>query len=123
MVSKHPRKQRLAIYSAPPHLRRKQMGAPLSPELRAKCGRRSLPVRKGDKVRITRGDFWKLEGDVLDIDMKRRFLTVAGATTRKADGAEVFRKIHPSNVMILKLVSDKEREKIFERKKKTTEVT
>ena len=116
VVSKQPRKQRLALYAAPPHLRHVQMAATLSPELRAKHGRRSLPVRKGDKVRITRGDFRKLEGDVLGVDTKRRVLTIAGATTRKADGTEVPRKIHPSNVMLLKLVPDKEREKVFERK-------
>ena len=118
MVSKRPRKQRLAFYQAPLHRRHKQLAAPLSRELREKYGCRSLPVRKGDKVRVMRGDFTKLEGEVLKVDLKRRRIQVATMTVRKAGGTEVPRPVHPSNVMILKLAPDKERDKILERKSK-----
>jgi ribosomal protein uL24 len=40
---------------------------------------------------------------------------VEGASVRKADGSEVPRRIHPSNLMILKLAQDKEREKALAR--------
>ncbi|MEM4738276.1 MAG: 50S ribosomal protein L24, partial [Acidilobaceae archaeon] len=60
--SSQPRKQRLALFTAPLHTRQKLMSAPLSPELREKYGVKNLPVRKGDKVRIMRGDFKGHEG-------------------------------------------------------------
>lgn len=118
MVSKLPRKQRLRFYAAPLHARHKHLAAPLSPELRGKYGCRSLPVRKGDRVRILQGDFVGLEGDVLEVDTKHYRIEVAGAVVAKADGTEVPRSISPSNVMILKLKPDKERDKVLARRSK-----
>ncbi len=118
MVSKQPRKQHLALYTAPLHRRHLFLSAPLSRELRGKYRTRSLPVRKGDKVRIMQGDFKKLEGDVLEVDTKRRRIQIQGATTTKADGTQVPRQVVPSNVMLIKLASDKERDKMLERRLK-----
>ncbi|MEM3402169.1 MAG: 50S ribosomal protein L24 [Candidatus Hadarchaeales archaeon] len=109
MSSKQPRKQRLAIYSAPFHIRRKLLSAPLSDELQKKHGRKSIPVRKGDRVKILRGDFAGLEGEVVRVDLKKSRIYVEGASTAKADGTQVLRPIHPSKVVLLSLVEDKER--------------
>jgi len=68
-----------------------------------------------------RGDFKKLEGDVLEVDTKRSRIQVQGATTTKADGTQVTRLLAPSNVVLIKLVSDKERDKVFERRLKSGE--
>jgi large subunit ribosomal protein L24 len=100
------------------HRRHRFLSAPLSRELREKYKTRSLPLRKGDRVRILRGDFKKLEGEVLKVDTKRRFIQVKGATLTKADGTEVQTMIRPSNVMLLKLAEDKERMKVLERRSK-----
>jgi large subunit ribosomal protein L24 len=118
MVSKSSRKQRLRLFKAPLHRRHKELSAHLAPEISKKYGRRSLPVRKGDKVRMLRGDFKKLEGDVIEVDLKRYKVKVSGVSTAKADGTEVAKPVAPSNLMIIKLASDKEREKILERSKK-----
>jgi len=111
----------LALYAAPLHLRHKHLGAPLSAELRGKYGCRTLPVRKGDKVKIMRGDFAGHEGDVTEVDLKRYRVFVTGAAAAKADGTQVNKPIHPSNVMITKLKSDKERDKVLERRLKVGE--
>lgn len=116
MKSRQPRRQRFELYTLPLHRRRKQLAAPLSKELREKFRRRSLPVRKGDRVRIMRGDFKKLEGEVLEVDTKRRAIVVEGVTIRKIDGSEVPRRLHPSNVMITRLATDERREKSLKRK-------
>jgi len=121
MSSRLPRKQRLRLYAAPLHLRHKHLAAPLSSELRQKYGSRSLPVRKGDKIKVFRGDFVGLEGDVTGIDTKHYRIEVAGASVAKADGTQVPRSISPSNVMILKLKEDKERDKVLERRSKVGE--
>ena len=114
--SKQPRKQRKARFKAPLHLRHKFMSAPLSRELREKYNRRSFPVRKGDTVRILRGDDRGAEGKVRSVDLKRGRITVEGVVIARADLSEVPRPIHPSNVMITKLdLKDERRAAALER--------
>ena len=101
MMSIQPRKQRKALYTAPLHIRRKLMSANLSKDLRADIGKRSLPIRVGDKVQVVRGDFKGHEGKVESIDAKRYKVTVEGVTLSKPDGNAVLLPIHPSNLMII----------------------
>ena len=109
--SKQPRKQRKARYNAPLHIRHKFMNALLSEELRDKYEKRSFPVRKGDTVKVMRGDDKGKEGKVRSVDLKRERITVEGVVVARSDLSEVPRPIHPSNVMITKLeLKDKQRE-------------
>ncbi|MFH1821709.1 MAG: 50S ribosomal protein L24 [Methanobacteriota archaeon] len=109
MSSKQPRKQRARLYSMPIHRKHKLLAARLNKDLKEKYKIKSLSVRKGDRVKILRGDFKKLEGDVLEVDTKNQSITVQGATMTKSDGSQVTRPIRSSNVMLLKLVEDRER--------------
>ena len=101
LENKEKRKQRKALYTAPLHIRRKIMSANLSKDLRADIGKRSLPIRVGDKVQVVRGDFKGHEGKVESIDAKRYKVTVEGVTLSKPDGNAVLLPIHPSNLMII----------------------
>ncbi|MFN4045748.1 MAG: 50S ribosomal protein L24 [Acidilobaceae archaeon] len=115
--SRQPRKQRLALLEAPLHARQKLVTAPLSPELREKYGVKNLPVRKGDKVRIVRGDFKGHEGSVVRVDLRKLRIYVDGVTVKKLDGTPRFVPIHPSKVMIVSLsLKDKKRRAIIERR-------
>lgn len=117
MKSIQPRKQRKERYNAPLHRRQKYMHAPLSKALREELKKRNAQVRKGDTVKVMRGDHDGTEGLVEDVDLKRCTIKVAGVSNYRADGTEVPRTIHPSNVMIVKLnLEDSEREKIFARR-------
>ncbi|MEM2874932.1 MAG: 50S ribosomal protein L24 [Candidatus Hadarchaeales archaeon] len=118
MTSAKPRKQRGAVYSSPLHRRGKRLSAQLSPELRKKYGVRSMRARKGDRVMVRKGDFKKMEGNVLEVDAKRGIIQVEGVVVTKADGTQVPRMLRPSNVMIVKLAEDREREKILKRRSK-----
>ena len=73
-MSKQPRKQRKALYNAPAHARGKHLSASLSKDLREKIGKKSLPVKSGDKVRVVRGDFKGHEGEVLTVDFGALYL-------------------------------------------------
>ena len=116
--SKQPRKQRKALYQAPLHKRQKLVSAHLSKELREKLGKRSLPVRKGDEVKIMRGEFKGRTGKVIKVDLKKLRIYIDGITRKKSTGEEVHVPIHPSNVMIINAdLSDKMRVKIIERAK------
>lgn len=115
--STQPRKQRKYIANAPLHIRRKMLGAHLSKELRTKYKKRSFPVRKGDKVKILRGQFKGTIGDVDKVDRKRYKVYVTGAEIKKADGTKKHVPIHPSKLMILTLkLEDKKRAKALERR-------
>jgi large subunit ribosomal protein L24 len=115
---KDPRKQRKRLYNAPAHLRHKLMAAPLSPELISSKGAKSLPVRKGDTVRVMRGDHAGFEGKVNRVDLKRYRIFLEGLTREKVDGTNIFVSVHPSKVMIKNLkLDDKWRKAIVERKK------
>jgi len=117
--SHKPSKQRKALYNAPLHIRQKLMTAPLSKELREKYGIKRLPVRKGDTVRVMRGDWAGHEGKVTRVDLKRIRIYIEGVQKKKADGTPVYYPIHPSKVMIIKLdLSDPMRREIIERKQK-----
>jgi len=115
---KNPRKQRKRLYNAPAHMRHKFMAAPLSPELISSQGAKTLPVRKGDTVRVMRGDHTGFEGKVSRVDLKRYRIFLEGLTREKVDGTNVFVSVHPSKVMIKNLkLDDKWRKRIVERKK------
>ncbi len=122
LKTKQPKKQRKIFFNLPLHQRWHLLNAPLSPELRKELGIKRLPVRKGDVVRIMRGDWKGHEGKVVEVDLKRVRIFVEGVTHKKADGTEVFYPIHPSNVMIVKLGEiDEVRRKIIERRRKARE--
>jgi len=116
MISSKPRKKRKELYTAPLHLRRKLMSATLKKELRKEFGRRSLPVRTGDKVKVMRGSYAGLTGKVREVDLKNYKVYIEEITREKVDGTKVHVPIHPSNLMIIDPdMSDRMRQKIIER--------
>src|SRR4030066_2139784 len=114
---KDPGKQRKMLFNAPSHLRHKIMSAPLSAELVKSRGAKTLPVRKGDTVRIMRGDHAGFEGKIQRVDLSEYRVYVEGLTREKVDGTAIFVSVHPSKVMIRNLgLDDKWRKDILKRK-------
>ncbi len=112
------RKQRLARYSADLHNLQKFMHVNLSKTLREKYGRRSLLVKKGDTVKVSRGQYKGKEGKVELVSLKRGFVNVAGCELIKKDGGKNPRAIKPSNLQIQTLdLSDAKRKAKLESKK------
>ena len=119
---KNPGKQRKRLFNAPAHIRHKLMSAPLSHELTASKGAKTLPVRRGDTILIKRGDNKGFEGKVSRVDLKAYRIYVEGLTREKVDGTNIFLPIHPSKVEIRNLnLDDKWRKNILERKKVTAQ--
>jgi len=113
-----PRRQRKSLYQAPLHERYRRFSAPLTPELKTSHNTNSLPVRRGDTVRILRGDRKGLEGKVIEVDRKNYRILVEGVTREKVDGTATPVPIHPSKVMIVTLnLDDKWRREILKRKR------
>lgn len=112
-----PSKQRKRHFNAPLHKKHNLMSSHLAISLRNKVGARSLPLRKGDKVRIMRGDFKDYEGEITKVDLKAIKVYVEGAVIEKADGTNVEYPIHPSNLEIIDVDrKDEMRDKAIGRK-------
>lgn len=107
--SSKPRKQRKYRYNAPLHIKGKFLSSHLSKELRKKIGKRSIRIRKGDKIIILRGQFKKKKSTVEMVDLKNSKVFVSGVEIKKKDGTKAFYPIDPSNVMITELMEDKKR--------------
>lgn len=98
------------------HTRQHFVHATLADALRKEYGRRSLAIRKGDKVEVLRGSFAGTRGEVKEVDLKTSRVTVDGAKRKKTDGTEAFIPLHPSNLRIVEtLMDDKKRVRIIER--------
>ena len=124
MVSKKAGKQRISQREAPIHVLRKRIRARLitdDPELK---NIRSVTVRVGDEVEVTRGDFSHpnsikadsrgkrlgqsrgragVKAKVASIDTKNGFIFIDGLTQSTADGKEEAVPVNPSNVVVTKL--------------------
>lgn len=108
--SKSIRKQRKYRRYAPLSIKRSFLSGHLSKELRIKYGRRGFPLRKGDTVKITKGDFKGKEGKIERLDLKNSKIYVAGIEVTKREGTKSFPSIDSANVIIMQLVlEDKKR--------------
>ena len=110
--NRKPRKQRKYRHNAPLHIKQKFVRVHLSKELRKKYGKRSIGLRKGDKVKVMKGQFKKHTDKVDVVDLKRGKVYVVGIEVAKKDGTKTTHPIEPSNLMITELIiDDKMREK------------
>lgn len=120
VASIQPRKQRKYRYNAPLHIKAKFMHANLSKELRKKYGKRSIQVRKNDKVKVMRGSFKKHVGKVEKVNLNNEYVLVEKVEVMKKDGSKAMVKLHPSNLQIIEFeTSDKRRFKNIKKKENT----
>jgi len=84
--------------------------------LQEEYGIRSMVIKKGDLVRIMRGQYRDTEGKVTGVDYRAIRVYLENATVTKADGKEANVPIHPSNLMLVKLELDDDRKKLLEKK-------
>ncbi|MEM2130983.1 MAG: 50S ribosomal protein L24 [Candidatus Woesearchaeota archaeon] len=106
--SKKPKKQRKYLYNAPLHIKAKFLHAHLSDELAKKTGKKAIRVRTGDKVKVMKGQFKGIVGDVEKVFTKTSKVYINGVEIQKKDGTKVKYPIHASNIMIIEMkTSDK----------------
>jgi large subunit ribosomal protein L24 len=110
--SKQPRKQRKYLANAPLHLRKKFVSINLAKELRKKEGKRNLPAKKGDKVRIFSGKFKGKTGKILEVNLKTSKIIVENIQVKKMDGSKTNVRLQPSNLQIIELADRKMKKKI-----------
>jgi len=99
------RKQRKARANAPLHKKKRMVSAHLDSALMKEYNVRSIAVRKGDTVRVIRGDrdFKASEAKVASVDLRNLKLIIENVTIPKADGTQKSKPVDPSNVLLTKL--------------------
>jgi large subunit ribosomal protein L24 len=103
-ISPHsPRRQRKAVYEASTFERRVLMTVPLSREYRRRFRRRSVPVRKGDTVRVMSGSFVGREERVAKIDRRGYTVTLDNVTLKTGEAKLKPLPIRTSHLVITKL--------------------
>lgn len=104
------RKQRKYRYNAPLHIKSKFLGVHLEASLRKKYGLRSIRVKKGDTIKVVRGQNKGKSGKVERVSPQYTKVYVAGVENMKKDGSKSMIALEPSNLMITELdLSDKKR--------------
>ena len=113
----------MARYTAPYHRRHREMSSPIDKGLRERqlsrgfMYPRAMPVKKGDRVMIVRGEGKSKSATAVSlVDRKARKVYVEGFTYFKSDGTELQRPIDASNLVIINPDwSDIRRRKILNR--------
>ncbi len=92
------------------------LGAHLSKELKAKYHKRAIRVRKGDVVKIVRGNFKGKSGKISKVDTKKMVVYIEGIQRTRKDGTKVNGPFNPSNLVITEInLEDKKRMKKISR--------
>ncbi len=101
--SKQPRKQRKELFTKPLHKRKAELHIHISDELKAKLAtkKRAMLVRKGDKVKISKGKFAGKTGKIASVDYKDYVVYVEGITVRNAKGQEKLVPLRPQTMVIV----------------------
>lgn len=112
-TSKRPSKQRVSRNAAL-HQRARFLRVTLSKPLRKEMKVRNMRVRKGDTVKIMKGEGIAKTGKVDRVNVEKGRVFVTGFSRKKGNGVEILVPIQPSNLMITEL--DKTDAKRFEQK-------
>ena len=94
------------IHQASNAVRDRQVGAPLSGDLRKKYGRRAVRLAVGDSIRIVRGEFSGVEGKVSKVSVDAGTVAIEGIKKEKTKGDKFDVYIHASNVLVTSLNTD-----------------
>ncbi|MFZ0699226.1 MAG: 50S ribosomal protein L24 [Thermoplasmata archaeon] len=112
--SSAPRRQRKALYTADSFHRRRRMSVPLSRELRARFHCRSVPVRKGDTVRILSGSYVGSEERVAKVDRRSYSVILNNITLKTGEQKQKPLPIRTGQLLLTKLnLSDAWRRRIL----------
>jgi large subunit ribosomal protein L26e len=110
------RVQRKLQLGAPSSVKRKLMSSHLNKLLRDQYKIRSLPIKRGDEVKILKGKGKGKSGKVVQVYRKRNVIYVDKVQRDKQNGQTVFLPIKPSYCVIEKLLINKDRTKTIEKR-------
>ena len=104
-MSSKPTKMRKRMATAPSHLASKFTSARLGEKMRSKYNKRSIRLRKGDSVKVMRGEYEGIEGKVTRV-FKDGYMSVEGVSREKVAGGTVPVRVHSSKLEIMEINLD-----------------
>jgi len=104
-----PRRQRKYLANAPLHIKHKFISVHVDKKLREKLKTRSLPVRKGDEVKVMRGKRKGTKSKVSAVSLSKQFVYLEAQTRDNAKGTKSLIPFAPSNLLLVSMAEDKRR--------------
>jgi large subunit ribosomal protein L24 len=101
--SKKARKQRAFSAHLPLHLQQKRLAVHLNEALQKENKKRSLSVRKGDTVKVMRGEHKGKSGKITAVSYAKGKVFIEKLVLKKAKGKEAMIPIHASNLLLTEL--------------------
>lgn len=101
--SSKPKKQRRFHYHKPLHRKQQSLAAHLDKRLSQQLRTRSIPLRKGDHVKVLRGTKKGTSGKITAVDYKKGVVFVDKLVRKKASGEEIPLPVHASNLLVTEL--------------------
>ena len=115
-VASKRRAQRKLQLLAPSSIKRKLMNCHLAKSLRDQYKIRSLPVKRGDDVKILKGKAKGKTAKVVQVYRRRNVIYVDKVNREKQNGQSIFLPIKPCYCVIEKLLINKNRTKTIEKR-------
>ncbi len=100
-MSKKPNKSRKEQYTLPKHKASKSVKGHLNEKLRKEISKRSISLRKGDTVKIVRGEFVGKEAKITQINRSGRKLYLEKIVKKKSNGQEWQVPIDASKIIVI----------------------
>jgi len=115
--------ERKKRYTAPLHKKRKFLNVNVSKELRKSKGikSRALLVKKGDKVKVMRGQNTGKTATVASVDHNKTKVYLEGVSYRNKRGMENLIPFEPSNLQLIEIKEKGKPSKEVKEKKETKE--
>lgn len=122
--SSKPKKQRKFHYDKPLHMKQQGLASHLDKKLAKQLEKKSIPIRKGDTMKVMRGGMKGKSGKITGVSYRKGIVFIENVMRKKANGEEVQVPLKASNLLVVDLdKSDAKRFKgkvLKEEKKKET---
>ena len=101
--SSKPKKQRKFHYDKPLHMKQQCLASHLDKKLAKQLEKRSMPIRKGDTMKIMRGGMKGKTGKITGVNYGKGIVFIENVMRKKANGEEVQVPLKASNLLIVDL--------------------
>ncbi|MBN2127036.1 MAG: 50S ribosomal protein L24 [Candidatus Diapherotrites archaeon] len=105
--SKKPSKQRKKRFTSKQHEKVKLYRVHVSKELQKTIKKKTIGLKKEDKVKVMRGAQKGKTGKVMRINRNKEQVFIEKIVRKKSDGTETMIPIHPSNLLLLESKDEK----------------
>jgi len=101
--SSKPKKQRKFHYDKPLNMKQQGLASHLDKKLAKQLEKRSIPIRKGDTMKVMRGGMKGKSGKITGVNYRKGIVFIENIMRKKANGEEVQVPLKASNLLVVDL--------------------